>query len=133
KLRIEDALNATRAAVEEGMVSGGGTALVNVINKVADIEAEGDVATGVAIVVRALEEPVRQIAENAGFEGSVIIDKLKNEELGTGFNAADGQWVNMVEAGIVDPTKVVRSALQNAASVSALLLTTEAVVADHPE
>ena len=133
KLRIEDALNATRAAVEEGMVSGGGTALVNVINKISAVEAQGDVATGVKIVVRALEEPIRQIAENAGYEGSVIVDKLKNVELGTGFNAATGEWVNMVEAGIVDPTKVTRSALQNAASVSALLLTTEAVVADKPE
>ncbi len=135
KLRIEDALNATRAAVEEGMVSGGGTALVNVIAKVAELEAdtEGDVATGVRIVLRALEEPVRQIAENAGYEGSVIIDKLKQAELGIGFNAATGEWVNMVEAGIVDPTKVTRSALQNAASVAALLLTTEAVVADQPE
>ncbi|WVE60905.1 chaperonin GroEL [Enterococcus faecium] len=133
KLRIEDALNATRAAVEEGMVSGGGTALVNVISKVSAVEAEGDVATGIKIVVRALEEPIRQIAENAGYEGLVIVDKLKNVELGTGFNAATGEWVNMVEAGIVDPTKVTRSALQNAASVSALLLTTEAVVADKPE
>ncbi|HAQ5876754.1 TPA: chaperonin GroEL [Enterococcus faecium] len=133
KLRIEDALNATRAAVEEGMVSGGGTALVNVISKVSAVEAEGDVATGIKIVVRVLEEPIRQIAENAGYEGSVIVDKLKNVELGTGFNAATGEWVNMVEAGIVDPTKVTRSALQNAASVSALLLTTEAVVADKPE
>lgn len=133
KLRIEDALNATRAAVEEGMVSGGGTALVNVIGKVSEVDAEGDVATGIKIVVRALEEPIRQIAENAGYEGSVIVDKLKNVELGTGFNAATGEWVNMVEAGIVDPTKVTRSALQNAASVSALLLTTEAVVADKPE
>ncbi|MCZ4355293.1 chaperonin GroEL [Enterococcus lactis] len=133
KLRIEDALNATRAAVEEGMISGGGTALVNVISKVSAVEAEGDVATGIKIVVRALEEPIRQIAENAGYEGSVIVDKLKNVELGTGFNAATGEWVNMVEAGIVDPTKVTRSALQNAASVSALLLTTEAVVADKPE
>ncbi|HGF7406220.1 TPA: chaperonin GroEL [Enterococcus faecium] len=133
KLRIEDALNATRAAVEEGMVSGGGTALVNVISKVSAVEAEGDVATGIKIVVRALEEPIRQIAENAGYEGSVIVDKLKSVELGTGFNAATGEWVNMVEAGIVDPTKVTRSALQNAASVSALLLTTEAVVADKPE
>jgi len=133
KLRIEDALNATRAAVEEGMVSGGGTALVNVIGKVAALEAEGDVATGIKIVVRALEEPIRQIAENAGYEGSVIVDKLKNVDLGIGFNAANGEWVNMVEAGIVDPTKVTRSALQNEASVSALLLTTEAVVADKPE
>lgn len=133
KLRIEDALNATRAAVEEGMVSGGGTALVNVIEKVAAIDATGDVATGVKIVLRALEEPVRQIAENAGYEGSVIVDQLKRAELGTGFNAATGEWVNMLEAGIVDPTKVTRSALQNAASISALLLTTEAVVASKPE
>ena len=133
KLRIEDALNATRAAVEEGMVSGGGTALVNVIQKVAALEEEDDVATGIRIVVRALEEPVRQIAENAGYEGSVIIDKLKQAELGIGFNAATGEWVNMLEAGIVDPTKVTRSALQNAASVAALLLTTEAVVANKPE
>ena len=135
KLRIEDALNATLAAVEEGMVSGGGTALVNVINKVAEAESKetGDVATGVRIVLRALEEPVRQIAENAGYEGSVIVDRLKKEKLGVGFNAATGEWVNMLEAGIVDPTKVTRSALQNAASVAALLLTTEAVVADKPE
>ncbi|MFC4771010.1 chaperonin GroEL [Enterococcus hermanniensis] len=132
KLRIEDALNSTRAAVEEGIVSGGGTALVNVIKKVSELAAEGDAATGIKIVVRALEEPVRQIAENAGFEGSVVIDKLKNAEHGTGFNAASGEYVNMIDAGIVDPTKVTRSALQNAASVSALLLTTEAVVADKP-
>ncbi|AYW47004.1 chaperonin GroEL [Tetragenococcus osmophilus] len=134
KLRIEDALNAARAGVEEGMVSGGGTALVNVINKVAELEGNDDDAkTGISIVVRALEEPVRQIAENAGFEASVVIDKLKNEKIGIGFNATDGQWVDMVDAGIVDPTKVVRSALQNAASISALLLSTESVVADRPE
>ena len=133
KLRIEDALNATRAAVEEGIVSGGGTALVNVYNKVAAVEAEGDIATGIKIVLRALEEPVRQIAHNAGLEGSVVVERLKNEEIGIGFNAAEGTWVNMVEAGIVDPTKVTRSALQNAASVAAMLLTTEAVVADKPE
>ncbi|MDM8212285.1 chaperonin GroEL [Enterococcus hirae] len=135
KLRIEDALNATRAAVEEGIVSGGGTALVNVIGKVQK-EAEkkdGDEATGMNIVIRALEEPVRQIAENAGYEGSVIVDKLKNSKAGIGFNAANGDWANMIDAGIVDPTKVTRSALQNAASVAALLLTTEAVVADKPE
>ncbi|WP_046176602.1 chaperonin GroEL [Domibacillus indicus] len=133
KLRIEDALNATRAAVEEGIVSGGGTALVNVYNKVAEVEGEGDVATGVKIVLRALEEPVRQIAHNAGLEGSVIIDRLKREEVGIGFNAATGEWVNMIDTGIVDPTKVTRYALQNAASVAALFLTTEAVVADKPE
>ena len=133
KLRIEDALNATRAAVEEGIVSGGGTAFINVYKKVAAIEAEGDVATGVKIVLRALEEPVRQIAENAGLEGSVIIERLKNEKPGVGFNAATNEWVNMIDAGIVDPTKVSRSALQNAASVAAMFLTTEAVVADIPE
>ena len=133
KLRIEDALNSTRAAVEEGIVSGGGTALMNVYNKVAAIKAEGDVQTGVNIVLRALEEPVRQIARNAGLEGSVIVERLKKEEVGTGFNAATNEWVNMIEAGIVDPTKVTRSALQNAASVAAMFLTTEAVVADIPE
>lgn len=133
KNRIEDALNSTRAAVEEGIVSGGGTALVNVIGAVEEVEASGDEATGVQIVKRALEEPVRQIAQNAGLEGSVIVEQLKKEEAGTGFNAQTGEWVNMIKAGIVDPTKVSRSALQNAASVSAMLLTTEAVVADKPE
>ena len=135
KLRIEDALNATRAAVEEGIVSGGGTAFINIYSKVADLQesVEGDVATGVKIVLRALEEPVRQIATNAGLEGSIVVDRLKREEVGTGFNAAEGTWVNMTESGIVDPTKVTRSALQNAASVAALFLTTEAVVADIPE
>ncbi|MDG5473116.1 chaperonin GroEL [Jeotgalibacillus sp. ET6] len=133
KLRIEDALNSTRAAVEEGIVSGGGTALVNVYNKVAAVEAEGDVATGINIVLRALEEPIRQIAHNAGLEGSIIVERLKKEEIGVGFNAANGQWVNMIDTGIVDPTKVTRSALQNAASVAAMFLTTEAVVADIPE
>ena len=133
KLRIEDALNATRAAVEEGIVAGGGTALVNVIPAVADLELTGDEATGRNIVLRALEEPVRQIAHNAGFEGSIIIDRLKNAEVGTGFNAATGEWVNMIEEGIIDPVKVSRSALQNAASVASLVLTTEAVVANKPE
>ncbi|PYZ96362.1 chaperonin GroEL [Alteribacter lacisalsi] len=133
KLRIEDALNSTRAAVEEGIVSGGGTALINVINAVRNVETNGDEATGVNIVLRALEEPVRQIAHNAGLEGSIIVERLKNEEVGIGFNAATGDYVNMVEAGIVDPTKVTRSALQNAASVAAMFLTTEAVVADLPE
>ena len=133
KLRIEDALNATRAAVEEGIVAGGGTALANVIPAVADLELTGDEATGRNIVLRALEEPVRQIAHNAGFEGSIVIDRLKNAELGTGFNAATGEWVNMIEEGIIDPVKVSRSALQNAASVASLILTTEAVVANKPE
>ncbi|MCY7085610.1 chaperonin GroEL [Streptococcus oralis] len=133
KLRIEDALNATRAAVEEGIVAGGGTVLVNVIPAVADLELTGDEATGRNIVLRALEEPVRQIAHNAGFEGSIVIDRLKNAEVGTGFNAATGEWVNMIEEGIIDPVKVSRSALQNAASVASLILTTEAVVANKPE
>ena len=133
KLRIEDALNATRAAVEEGIVAGGGTALANVISAVASLELEGDEATGRNIVLRALEEPVRQIAHNAGYEGSIVIDRLKNAELGTGFNAATGEWVNMIEAGIIDPVKVSRSALQNAASVASLILTTEAVVVNKPE
>lgn len=133
KLRIEDALNATRAAVEEGIVSGGGTAYINVLDAVAGLELAGDEGTGRNIVLRALEEPVRQIALNAGFEGSIVIDRLKNSEAGTGFNAATGEWVNMIEAGIIDPVKVTRSALQNAASVASLILTTEAVVANQPE
>ncbi|MGG2067493.1 MULTISPECIES: chaperonin GroEL [unclassified Bacillus (in: firmicutes)] len=133
KLRIEDALNSTRAAVEEGIVAGGGTALMNVYAKVAGLAAEGDEATGINIVLRALEEPVRQIAINAGLEGSVVVERLKGEKVGVGFNAATGEWVNMLESGIVDPTKVTRSALQNAASVAAMFLTTEAVVADKPE
>ncbi|AGU80996.1 molecular chaperone GroEL [Streptococcus sp. HMSC034B03] len=133
KLRIEDALNATRAAVEEGIVSGGGTAFVNVLSAVEALELSGDEATGRNIVLRALEEPVRQIALNAGFEGSIVIDRLKNSEAGTGFNAATGEWVNMIDAGIIDPVKVTRSALQNAASVASLILTTEAVVANQPE
>ena len=133
KLRIEDALNATRAAVEEGIVSGGGTAFVSVLDAVATLDLTGDEATGRNIVLCALEEPVRQIALNAGFEGSIIIDRLKNSEAGTGFNAATGEWVNMIEAGIIDPVKVTRSALQNAASVASLILTTEAVVANKPE
>ncbi|MCL6601609.1 MAG: chaperonin GroEL [Paenibacillus sp.] len=133
KLRIEDALNATRAAVEEGIVSGGGTALVNVYAAVAAVDATGDERTGVNIVLRALEEPVRTIAANAGQEGSVIVDRLKKEAIGIGYNAATDEWVNMFEAGIVDPAKVTRYALQNAASVAAMFLTTEAVIADKPE
>ncbi|MCJ1976848.1 chaperonin GroEL [Lactococcus paracarnosus] len=133
KLRIEDALNATRAAVEEGIVAGGGTAFVNVIAKVSEIDLSGDELTGRNIVLRALEEPVRQIAKNAGYEGSVVIDKLKHSDAGVGFNAATGEWVDMIETGIIDPVKVSRSALQNAASVASLILTTEAVVANKPE
>ncbi len=132
KLRIEDALNATQAAVEEGIVPGGGTALVNVIPAVAKYvkSLSGDMKTGAAIIQRALEEPVRQIAENAGFEGSVVVAKVKNSKAGVGFNAATEKYVDMMAEGIVDPTKVTRSALQNAASASAMLLTTEACVVD---
>lgn len=133
KLRIEDALNSTRAAVEEGIVAGGGTAFMNIYDKVSKIEAEGDIATGINIVLKALEAPVRQIAENAGLEGSIIVERLKNADVGVGFNAATNEWVNMLEAGIVDPTKVTRSSLQHAASVAAMFLTTEAVVANIPE
>ena len=133
KLRIEDALNSTRAAVEEGIVAGGGTALVNIYQKVSEIKAEGDVEAGVNIVLKALQAPVRQIAENAGLEGSIIVERLKHAEAGVGFNAATNEWVNMLEEGIVDPTKVTRSALQHAASVAAMFLTTEAVVASIPE
>src|SRR5699024_9067468 len=125
KLRIEDALNSTRAAVEEGIVSGGGTALVNVYRKVEEIleEVEGDVATGVIIVLRAREERVRQIATYGEVEGSIVVDRLKREEIGVGFDASEGNRVNMKDAGIVEPTKVTRSALQTAASVAAMCLT----------
>lgn len=133
KYRIEDALNATRAAVEEGYVAGGGTALVDVLPAVAALKEEGDVQTGINIVLHALEEPVRQIAENAGKEGSVIVEQLKKEKQGVGYNAATDEWEDMAKSGIIDPTKVTRSALQNAASVAALMLTTEAVVADKPD
>ncbi|WP_028545828.1 chaperonin GroEL [Paenibacillus taiwanensis] len=134
KLRIEDALNATRAAVEEGIVAGGGTALINVYGAVsAVVSATTDEQTGVNIVLKALEAPIRTIADNAGQEGSVIVERLKKEAVGIGYNAATGEWVNMIEAGIVDPAKVTRSALQNAASVAAMFLTTEAVIADKPE
>ena len=134
KLRIEDALNATQAAVEEGIVAGGGVALANTIPAVAKYvkSLAGDEKTGAAIIMRALEEPVRQIAENAGFEGSVVVSKIKNSEAGEGFNAATEQYMNMMDAGIVDPAMVTRSALQNAASASAMLLTTEAGVTDMP-
>ncbi|WP_461214365.1 chaperonin GroEL [Lacticaseibacillus sp. GG6-2] len=133
KYRIEDALNATRAAVEEGYVAGGGVALIDTIKAVAALKEEGDVQTGINIVLRALEEPVRQIAVNAGLEGSVIVDRMKKEDVGFGYNAATDTWEDMAKAGIIDPTKVTRSALQNAASVAALMLTTEAVVADKPD
>ncbi|MBO7548647.1 MAG: chaperonin GroEL, partial [Clostridia bacterium] len=135
KLRIEDALNATRAAVEEGYVAGGGVALIDVIPEVEKLlkVTEGDEKTGVKIVLRALEEPVRQIAENVGFEGSVVVDKVKRAKKGTGFDAYNETFVDMVKAGIIDPAKVTRSALQNAASIASMVLTTEALVADKKE
>lgn len=132
KLRIEDALNATRAAVAEGIVAGGGTALLQVQPALAKIKATGDEKTGVEIVKRAIEEPVRQIAYNAGLEGAVIVDTIKRSRKGYGFNALTEEYVDMIEAGIVDPTKVTRSALQNAASIASMVLTTESIVADKP-
>ncbi len=135
KLRIEDALAATRAAVEEGIVPGGGAVLIDAIKEVSSLleESHGDERTGINIIVRALEEPVRQIAMNAGLEGSIIVEKVKSSDAGTGFDALNEEYVNMIEKGIVDPTKVTRSALQNAASVASMVLTTEAAVVDIEE
>ena len=135
KLRIEDALSATRAAVEEGIVPGGGVAYLSVAKNLEKLEneLEGDEQTGAMIVRRSLEDPVRVIADNAGAEGSVVAEKLKSEKEGVGFNAITGKFEDMIAAGIVDPTKVARSAIQNSASISALFLTTEAVVTDLPE
>ena len=133
KLRIEDALNATRAAVEEGIVAGGGTTFIDIQPALENIEAEGDVKTGVEIVKRAIEEPVRQIANNAGLEGSVVVEHVKSAGVGVGYNALVGEYMDMIAAGIVDPAKVTRSALQNAASIAAMVLTTETIVADKPE
>ena len=130
KLRIEDALNATRAAVEEGIVAGGGTTFIDIIPALNTLEATGDVQTGINLVKRAVEEPLRQIAYNAGLEGSVVVEKVKNTESGVGFNALTEEYIDMVKAGIVDPAKVTRSALQNAASIASLVLTTETIVAD---
>ena len=130
KLRIEDALNATRAAVEEGIVAGGGTTFIDIISALNILEATGDVQTGINLVKRAVEEPLRQIAYNAGLEGSVVVEKVKNTEAGVGFNALTEEYIDMVKAGIVDPAKVTRSALQNAASIASLVLTTETIVAD---
>lgn len=130
KLRIEDALNATRAAVEEGIVAGGGTTFIDIIPALNTLEATGDVQTGINLVKRAVEEPLRQIAYNAGLEGSVVVEKVKNTEVGVGFNALTEEYIDMVKAGIVDPAKVTRSALQNAASIASLVLTTETIVAD---
>ena len=133
KLRIEDALNATRAAVEEGIVAGGGTTFIDILPALDEIKLEGDSKVGVEIVKRAIEEPVRQIAQNAGQEGSVIVDAVKKSDKGIGFNALTNEFVDMIKAGIVDPAKVTRSALQNAASIAAMVLTTETLVADKPE
>lgn len=135
KLRIEDALAATKAAVEEGIVAGGGTSYINVIPKIEKLleKVEGDEKTGIQIVIKALEEPVKQIAKNAGREGSVIVDKVMDCKTGVGYNALTGEYVDMISAGIVDPVKVTRSALQNASSVAAMVLTTESLVADKPE
>lgn len=133
KLRIEDALNATRAAVEEGIVAGGGTTFIDIIPALNTLEATGDVQTGINLVKRAVEEPLRQIAYNAGLEGSVVVEKVKNTEVGVGFNALTEEYIDMVKAGIVDPAKVTRSALQNAASIASLVLTTETIVADKVE
>ncbi|RKQ84758.1 chaperonin GroEL [Brockia lithotrophica] len=133
KARIEDALNATRAAVEEGIVPGGGVALINTIPAVEKVQATGDELTGVRIVLKALEEPAKQIAANAGEEGAVVVERMKKEKPGIGYNAATGEWVDMIQAGIIDPVKVTRSALQNAASVAMMVLTTEAAVVELPE
>ena len=133
KLRIEDALNATRAAVEEGIVAGGGTTFIDIIPALNTLEATGDVQTGINLVKRAVEEPLRQIAYNAGLEGSVVVEKVKNTDSGIGFNALAEEYIDMVKAGIVDPAKVTRSALQNAASIASLVLTTETIVADKVE
>lgn len=135
KLRIEDALAATKAAVEEGIVAGGGTAYINAVPKLAELlkTAHGDEKTGVQIIMKSLEEPMRQIAANAGFEGSVVVDKVKNSKTGIGLDILKEEYVDMIDTGIVDPTKVARSALQNAASIAAMVLTTESVVADKPE
>ena len=132
KHRIEDALAATKAAVEEGIVSGGGTALINIIGVIEALKAEGDEMTGINLVKKALEEPLRQIANNAGKEGSVVVEKVRTSEVGIGYNALTGEYENMIKAGIIDPAKVTRSALQNAASIASMVLTTEAVVSEKP-
>lgn len=133
RLRIEDALNATRAAVEEGIVAGGGTTFVDIQKELDGIKAEGDVKTGINIVRHAVEAPIRQIASNAGMEGAIVAEKVKAAKVGIGYNAAEDKYEDMIAAGIVDPAKVTRSALQNAASIAALVLTTEAIVGDEPE
>ncbi len=133
KHRVEDALSATKAAVEEGIIAGGGTVLLNIIPALENFKLEGDEQIGVNIILKALEEPTRQIVQNAGYEGSIIVEKLKHKEKGIGFDAAEGEYVDMVKRGIIDPTKVTRSALQNAASIAGMVLTTECLIADKPE
>ena len=133
KARVEDALNATRAAVEEGIVAGGGVALVRCLTALDKIKIKADMKLGVKVVMRSIEEPLRQIANNAGLEGSVVIDKVKNMEGADGYNAATDKYEDLIKAGVIDPTKVVRFALQNAASVAGLMLTTEAMIAEKPE
>jgi chaperonin GroEL len=133
KARVEDALHATRAAVEEGIIPGGGVALLRCIPALEKLKLHGDQQFGVNIIKRALEEPIRQIVENAGFEGSVVVEKVKAEKPNVGFDASKEEYVDMLKAGIIDPTKVTRCALQNAASVASLMLTTEVIVADLPE
>ena len=133
KARVEDALHATRAAVEEGIVPGGGVALIRASNSLGKLEGNAEEAVGIAIVRKALREPLRWIASNAGEEGSIVIDKVRNNKSAFGFNAATGEFEDLIKAGIIDPTKVVRTALQNAASVAGMMLTTEATVAEKPD
>jgi chaperonin GroEL len=133
KARVEDALHATRAAVEEGIVAGGGVALLRAQKSLDGLEGNDEETAGISIVRRAVEEPLRRIAENAGVEGSIVVDKVKGLKGNTGFDAAAEEYVDLMKAGVIDPTKVVRTALQNAASVAALLLTTEAMVAEKPD
>jgi chaperonin GroEL len=133
KHRIEDALSATRAAVEEGIVPGGGVTLIRAEDAVDAVKLEGDEATGATIVRRALAEPARLIAQNAGYEGSVVVERLRGEKAAVGFNAATGEWGDLLKAGVIDPAKVTRSALQNAASIAALVITTESAVVEKPE
>ncbi|HZT58345.1 MAG TPA: TCP-1/cpn60 chaperonin family protein, partial [Pyrinomonadaceae bacterium] len=133
KMRVEDAVNATRAAAQEGIVPGGGVALVRAAKALDRVEAEGDVQTGVRLLKRAMEEPLRRIAENAGVDGAIVIGKIEDSKGAVGFNAATGEFEDLVKAGIIDPTKVVRTALQNAASIAGLMLTTDAAVTDAPE
>jgi len=133
KARVEDALHATRAAVEEGIIPGGGVGLLRTLPALDKLKLDNDEQIGVEIIKRALEEPIRQLTANAGLEGSVVVQRVKQEKTNVGFDVAQGTYVDMIEAGVIDPTKVTRSALQNASSIAALLLTTEAIVTEKPE